>query len=181
MGLARHSPQLLPGSFFPGLTRCSASTFVPAALLLWGWERLMGWGRAMASHPTLWPDILFCSDLIERRRQKGVKSAHGQPGGDMEEGACPANKDLAKCSHCVCTVSLLWARGCSCGLPHLHPSTLSFCSSYLTVSIPFTSAQSTPSSLGANQSGFLTKPLVLTLPPPPPALVPPTVLPKGGE
>lgn len=109
MGLARHSPQLLPGSFFPDLTRCSASTFAPAAPLLWGWKRLMGWGRAMASHPTPWPDVLFCSVLIERRRQKGVKSAHGQPGGDMEEGAYPANKDLAKCSHCVCTVSLLWA------------------------------------------------------------------------
>lgn len=81
--------------------------------------------------------------MIEKRRQKGVKSAHGRLGGEMEEGACPANKDLAKCSHCVCTVPFPWAEAvaaqelcCSCGLPHLHPSALSFRSSYLTSALP---------------------------------------------
>lgn len=137
----------------------------------------MGWGRAAASHPTPWPDILFCSswtgDLIKRRRRKGVKPAHGRLGGDMEEGARPANKDLAKCSHYLsCGPSVGQGRGCAGAMLLLWPPTpsplrLSFRSSYLTVSKPFSSAQSSQRSLGANQSGFLAKPLVLLLPPTP--------------
>lgn len=76
----------------------------------------------------------------------------------------------------VCSVALPWAEAasaqelcCSCGLPHLHPPP--------SLSAPPTSPsarpshplsplsdQSTQRSLGANQSGFLAKPLVLSLP-----------------
>lgn len=150
MGLARPSPQLLPSSFSSGLTRCSVSTFVPAALLLWGWERLTGWVRVAVSHPAPLPDTRLCSsgtgDLSEGRRWKEVKSVHDGFGGHTEEGACsPANMDLAKCSHCLCPVALPWSEAvaaqepcCSCGLPHVHPSTLSVPPTSLSAK-PFTS------------------------------------------
>lgn len=157
----------------------------------------LGLGETAASHPTRWSDVLFCSswtgDLIERRRRKGVKSAHGRLGGDMEEGACPANKDLAKCSHCLsCGPSVGRGRVCAGAMLLLWPPTpsspaLSFCSSYLTISTPFSSAQSSPLSVHSAQPGSEPEwvsrqaPCSLTPPQHTPALVPPTVFPKGGE
>lgn len=77
------------------------------------WERQAWRLRAVVSRPTLLIDMLSCSswieDLFEGREWEGMKSSSDGFGGYREEGACLANVDLAKCSHCFCLVSPPWA------------------------------------------------------------------------
>lgn len=115
------------------------------------------------------PCSSWTEDLFEGRGWEGVESAHDGFGGYKEEGACLANVDLAKCSHCFCPAPLPWAETvatqeqcCSCGLSHIHPCV----SAPTSLSAQPVIATLPPShhSLGGEQSGFLSKLHVLFQP-----------------